>query len=382
MTLRETWLNRVTQGLSDRDTILLERASGILEDNILCEGDYPWGTLRGIVPSRFTYAGVWNWDSAFHALAVSRWDPELAYEQCEIFIGSQQQNGMFIDMQFADGRIGDGASKPPVFPWAFCEVYRRCPDLTRLKKAYASYMRLEEYWVSRRKTGDLFHYDAAYDDGHVDMYAKCESGWDTSVRFDNGVTNLWAVDLNCYMVMLYRALAFMAKELGEDHAVWKEKETSLVSAVKKALWNDRIGCYTDAYSDTEKQSDTLSPASFMPLFIGIASGAQAEKMLEILADTNKFYPGMPTVSYDDPKYASDDYWRGPMWLNVAYFALKGAKEYGFGKIAGQMKETILDWCFGEKEYIFEYYDSKSGKGLGAKNFGWSSAFIIEFILNF
>ena len=40
------------------------------------------------------------------------------------------------------------------------------------------------------------------------------------------------------------------------------------------------------------------------------------------------------------------------------------------------------WSLAEKEIIFEYYDSITGKGLGAKQFAWSAAFIIEFILNF
>jgi hypothetical protein len=43
--------------------------------------------------------------------------------------------------------------------------------------------------------------------------------------------------------------------------------------------------------------------------------------------------------------------------------------------------AILDWCAAQQDSIYEYYDSKPGKGLGAKQYGWSSAFIIEFILN-
>ena len=42
---------------------------------------------------------------------------------------------------------------------------------------------------------------------------------------------------------------------------------------------------------------------------------------------------------------------------------------------------MLDMCFNEKSGIYEYYDSKTGKGLGAKQFSWSSAFIIEAILS-
>ena len=120
----------------------------------------------------------------------------------------------------------------------------------------------------------------------------------------------------------------------------------------------------------------------MPLYIGIAPKARAEKLAALAADKNAFYPLMPTVSYNNPSYSSSDYWRGPTWLNTAYFALKGLKDYGFTELAEDLREHILNAVYNEKRGIYEYYDSKSGEGLGAFNFGWSSAFIIEFILDF
>ena len=42
---------------------------------------------------------------------------------------------------------------------------------------------------------------------------------------------------------------------------------------------------------------------------------------------------------------------------------------------------LLDMCHKETTGIYEYYDSKTGKGVGAKQFGWSAVFIIELILN-
>ncbi len=174
----------------------------------------------------------------------------------------------------------------------------------------------------------------------------------------------------------------MAKELGLDASQWEQKEAELTSAIKAHMWNEAVGCYTDVWADTGKCSDVLSPASFMPLFIGIATQEQAKAMAAVCADSNKFFPGMPTVAYDHPQYSKTDYWRGPMWVNVAYFALKGLKDYGYTETAEAIRQTILDWCAEEKRGIYEYYDSKTGEGLGAHNFGWSCAFIIELILNF
>ena len=82
----------------------------------------------------------------------------------------------------------------------------------------------------------------------------------------------------------------------------------------------------------------------MPLYIGIASREQAEAM-RIVAE-ERFKGKMPTVSFDNPMY-SNDYWRGPTWLNVAYFAAKGLKNYGFA-VADTIKESILNMCFADK----------------------------------
>jgi putative isomerase len=91
---------------------------------------------------------------------------------------------------------------------------------------------------------------------------------------------------------------------------------------------------------------------------------------------------MPTVSYNDPEYSATDYWRGPTWLNTAYYAVKGLKNYGFVELANAYKERILEMCAKEESGIYEYYNSKTGRGLGAYQFGWSAVFIQEFILTF
>ena len=123
----------------------------------------------------------------------------------------------------------------------------------------------------------------------------------------------------------------------------------------------------------------MTPASFMPLFIRTATPERAKKMADIAR--KHFVPGWPAVSYHDPAYTPDRYWRGPTWYNVAYFALKGLKEYGFNELADSGKEQLLEWASRTPEAIHEYYDSKTGAALGVNHFGWSCAFIIKFLLD-
>ena len=77
------WLDQQKAKVSARDAELLGRAQETLYANIL---DGQWRPLGGISPSLFRYRGVWNWEAAFHALALCRWDTELAREQVRILL--------------------------------------------------------------------------------------------------------------------------------------------------------------------------------------------------------------------------------------------------------------------------------------------------------
>lgn len=373
------WLSSI-QYKSSRDKELLTRATTILHENILQGPEYPWSPFPGIIPSRSTYHGVWNWDAAFHAIAVARWNPNLAYAQCQIIWNTQTENGMFCDVIHANGQVDYGASKPPVFPWAFMRVFKYAPDYHMLSLAYSKYKKNEEFWRTERFENGLFHYDSI--DGGI--YAKYESGWDTSVRWDDfGAQNLFQIDLNCYMISAYRALAEMSQLLElEDAEIWNERENSLKEKINSELWDSNINCYTDITRRVKQSTGVLSPASFMPLYLGIATSEQAAYLAALAKDPSYFYPLIPTVSYNNCAYSSTDYWRGPTWLNTSYFVLKGLKRYGYSSLAEKMRDELLNIVHADNRGLFEYYDSRDGKGLGAHNFGWTAAFVIELILDF
>ena len=168
--------------------------------------------------------------------------------------------------------------------------------------------------------------------------------------------------------------------LPADVEIWKAKEKALIENIEKYCWDESRGCYVDVNIVTKEHSSVITPASFMPLYIGIAPMDRAEKLCAIAEDKNKFDCKMPTVAYDDPEF-STNYWRGPTWLNVAYFAAKGLKNYGF-EVGEKIKEHILNMADQNKGGIYETYNSLTGEGNGPHNFSWSSAFIIEFIINF
>ena len=378
LVLKNEWIQRCQ--VCERDKELLSRSYDTIMENVYEDKGYLWSPYRCISPGKRHFFGVWNWDSAFHAAGVSRWDVKLAKESILGFLQFQKDNGLLPDVIFEDGTIVSTFGKPPVFAWAAEIVYKRDKDINFLHEVYPYLVRNEEFWVKNRCSDGLFFYDA--EDKDAEDYTtrvKYESGWDNSVRWDNGINEYWTIDLNCFMVMFYRSLGFIASELelGDESKIWEEKGKLLISRINEEMWDCEKEYYADVNRFTKESSDVLSPASFMPLYINIASEKQAEAMEKIARE--RFECKMPTVSFDNKEY-SNDYWRGPTWLNVAYFAAKGLKNYGF-ETADEIKESILDMCFNEKTGIYENYDSRSGRGLCYNCFSWSGVFIIEFILN-
>lgn len=213
------------------------------------------------------------------------------------------------------------------------------------------------------------------------LHPRWESGWDNSVRWDVcPIVDLWPIDLNCYMVLYYRALAEMAEILGERADGWRERERALISEIEENLFDEKAGAYLDRNRKTGVFSTVLSPASFMPLFARFAPQERAAAMDKLARDRAKLYPGMPTVAYADPGY-DGDYWRGPTWLNVAYFALRGLYDYGYTDTANGMREYLLNLAYRHLPYVHENYDTKKGVGCCCARFSWSACFLIEFILN-
>ncbi len=380
---KEEWLSQYEGKLSERDLALMSRAHEVIAENTLDRENMPWGDIPAVSPW-LGCPGLWNWDSVFHGMTISRYDSVLAQNTIDCFAKFQCENGMLPDVITLRGFLADNAGKPPVFPWGILTMYHRTKDVDFLRRNYDRSVKYEKFLTTERYDGVMFFYSAQYDIEKDDYEApRYESGWDNSPRWDRWpITQLHPIDLNCYMILFYRSMAEMAEILGEDASVsaaWKEKEVSLTKIVEENLYDESIGAYVDKNRFTGEFSTVLSPASFMPLFIGTASKERAESMHRIARDTAKFYPGMPSVAYDDPGH-DKNYWRGLTWMNVAFFATKGLYDYGYVDTAREIKEYLLDMVYDLLPNIHENYDSLPRLGCGNEHFSWSSCFVIEFIL--
>jgi hypothetical protein len=102
------------------------------------------------------------------------------------------------------------------------------------------------------------------------------------------------------------------------------------------------------------------------------------------------YP-IPIVAYNDPAFdITKQGWTASIWLVTAYSALEALWRFGYEDEAAELRERLLSMMADQDgmKGIYETYNPETGKykdqystgGYASAQFGWSSAFTLEMIL--
>ena len=363
----------------------------------------PAGFLKheGLFPS-YNYKwfhGFWAWDSWKHAVALADINGELAQNQIRAMFDFQDEMGMIADCVYRDTVIEAHNwrnTKPPLSAWAAWRVYEKTKDTGFLRELFPKIERYHQWWYTYRDhdQNGLCEYGAT--DGSL-IAAKWESGMDNAVRFDS--TNIrknndyaWSmdresVDLNAYLYAEKRHLAQIAIALQQtDKASLYETEADQLKAQIQTLFFDKkSGWFYDIDIDSKKPLTTMGPEGWIPLWAGVATKAQAAQVREHMLDTALFatYIPFPTLNAAHPKFKPQNgYWRGPIWLDQVYFAIKGLKNYSYHQDAQKMTKHVIQRLEGFQNAdtpIFENYHPLTGKGMESRHFSWSAAHLLMLI---
>ena len=354
-----------------------------------------WRTHRGgllhegIVPSHAAYyfVGFWAWDTWRFSAALAKFDPELAKDNIRAMFDYQQPDGMITDCIYTDPAENNARdSKPPLVSWAVDEIFTHTNDTAFISEMYPQLMAYYKWWYNKRDHNRNGMCEYGSTDGTLEA-AAWESGMDNAIRFDDakmlkndGAEDAWSmdqesVDLNAYLALECKLLKKFAGILGvtfdgpdyssqvADYFFDKEKGFFFDRRLKDGSFIQEPGC--EAYT---------------PLWTKVATADQVKAMLPLLTDTAKFstYIPFPTVAADHPKYNPRGYWRGPIWLDQTYFAIRGLRNYGYNKMADEYTLQVFDRLQGLKEGapIHENYGTHTGELLKAPHFSWSSSHLL------
>jgi len=68
---------------------------------------------------------------------------------------------------------------------------------------------------------------------------------------------------------------------------------------------------------------------------------------------------------------------GPVWANLNWLLARGLRQHGLVREATDLERTTLGLV--ERSGIREYFDPVTGDGLGAEDFSWTAAAVIDIL---
>lgn len=175
-----------------------------------------------------------------------------------------------------------------------------------------------------------------------------------------------------------RDLAVLAAELGVASSA-KARAAALESAIQRHLFDEASGTYHDYDVLGRAPIRTDHVAMMLPLFAGIVPAASVERFCERLRDESAYatpFP-IPTVPIGDPLFEAERYWRGPSWINVNWMMIEGLRLARKDALADDLTERTLQVV--DRSGFYEYFDPRTGKGLGSADFSWSAALTLDLL---
>jgi putative isomerase len=332
---------------------------------------------EAMMPSKVQYIGIWNWDACFHTLAFRHVDPELARNQLRTMLTCQLPDGMIPDAVYDEAVVASiehplraEVTKPPIMAWAALKLDETDPDPAFLQEIYVPLVRWNAWWFSMNDD------DA---DGLVQYNHPYSSGLDDSPLWEYGMP-VESPDLNTYLCVQMGSLAMIAEALGMDAegAMWRRRAAAMVRRMIEDFWDEDAGLFRALHND--EPIPVVTPFNLYPLWTGQLPDTLAKRLIAHLTDPNEFWGDcmIPTVARNDPHYAPDTMWRGPVWANINYIFIEALRQIGEHDLAGNLMEKTLSLIMGQPG-IYEYYHAETGEppATAADTFGWTAAVFID-----
>lgn len=359
-----------------------------------------------IVPGTGYLTELWGWDTYWEALAIKR-SFELFGEEAMTRAGVSKKTAEahicgsvlnFLDAQQADGYIPIMVSAGGLFEGFFEGEHKKgtplnqhLPFLCQLtlladefsggfdydKEKLVKYMRYYEEKQYDKKSGLFFWQD------------------DIMVGIDNNPTVFYRphrssadIFLNSFIYLEYVALSKLSNDA--DAA---EKAEKLKAAINAEMWDTRDGIYYSQdvnlfktqcvvkgvalHSGLDPHWNTMPLkirfwGCFLPMYAGICSDEQAERMCKHLIDNDELFAeyGIRTLAKNEKMYSlvksagNPSNWLGAVWVIANYCVYKGLARYGKVELAEKLKEAtfkLLNKNLEERGDFFESYHPDSGE---------------------
>jgi alpha,alpha-trehalase len=228
-----------------------------------------------------------------------------------------------------------------------------------------------------------------------DIRAAAESGWDFSSRWfaDSrsratiDTTEILPIDLNSLLFGLEHAIRAGCQRR-TDAACTREfsaRAAARRAAIDRYLWDAASGAYVDYRYTRQERGTELSAATLYPLFVGLASKAQAASVAKTAARDLLKAGGIVTTLLE-----TGQQWDAPNgWAPLQWIAVAGLRGYRHAKLAAAIScrwMVNVDEVYRRSGKLVEKYDvmhtgrgGRGGEYPTQDGFGWTNGVMRKLI---
>lgn len=396
----DSWKAALRSYVTEHATQMTREPSGVLE--------HPY-TVPSSPDSPYYSNALWDWDSWFISVVMGQ--VELETEDADRF-GAYEEGTIrnFLDHTDEDGVMP--LLLKPEGPLLHGDPGRAAGFSQNMHKPIIAQ---QAVLLSRRRGSAAWIEDGipvirSFIERYLESHIHAGTGlayWQTdfAIGVDNDPSVYYRPDRSTASIylnsLLYRELLAFGSLLEDLDRLpeanrWRGRAQDLADAVNTHLWDERDGTYYSAdllfrEVDTEDWLHAGAPrswsslllrvdnwSSFLPMWAGIASQEQAERMRERLQDRRTFRAnyGVRTLSRLEKPYnlrASNNpsNWLGPVWGISNYLVFRGLDKYGFAEDARELAEQTVE-MFGRDlaatGCLHEFYNPDTGEAIMTRNF--------------
>ncbi|MHA1293926.1 MAG: MGH1-like glycoside hydrolase domain-containing protein [Promethearchaeota archaeon] len=418
-------VNKINSFLLELET----QANNLLRNNLMIgtTKTRPIQNYTYICPDKNKYPHQWLWDSCFHIIVNCHLNIDLAKKEFETLLSKQKSDGFishmiywknklsFIDkiiLKYYNTKLTSSITQTPLIPKALRAIFIQTNDIAYISKFLPKVKKFYDYLYQTRifpndpiPLLNIIHtwesgidnspiYDKALNlsgEGKLltvkwmkslikQLKVLKECNWDINIIREKDFFLYKDLLFNCVYIQGCRDLAFLFRKINnvKESQLYENRAIRLEEILIKNCWDKKEEFFFGLYSKNNIKDSVKSAISFIPLILdNLPYGKAISIVEEHLLNEKEFwleYP-VPSVALNEPTFTEKSklLWRGPTWISLNWFIINGLKKHGFTDLALKLSNITLKLI---REHGFrEFYSPKTGKGMGAKNFSWSTLVI-------